>query len=222
VAASRGGEQRGWYLAGDVGRLAGVTGYEIGQWARRGYIKSSRSDGRPRVYSYRDVAEAMLVHELLERGLPLGEIRTTIERTYQEHGDWPLQDAPLATVGVGGRRGSVLVLRKGNSHLDIGRGSGAQAWLPTLGEVTEVSQWLRHGGWVIRQHPEITHIEVDPDRLSGRPTIRGRRVPVDLVAELARVEGGEETLRDGYDLSSDEVRDAVAWFDATEMYGRAA
>lgn len=55
---------RGHYLAREVGLLAGVPGHTVGQWARRGYIQSSQSAGRPRVYSFQDVAEAMVVHEL--------------------------------------------------------------------------------------------------------------------------------------------------------------
>ena len=50
----------GHYLAGEAGLLAGVSGDRIGQWARWGYIRSSHSDGEPRVYSYEDVAEAMV------------------------------------------------------------------------------------------------------------------------------------------------------------------
>ena len=57
----------GYYLAHEVGWLAGVSGDRIGQWARRGYIRSSVSSVVPLVYSYQDVAEAMVVHELIRR-----------------------------------------------------------------------------------------------------------------------------------------------------------
>ena len=55
--------------------LAGVSGDRIGQWARWGHIRSSRSEREPRVYSYEDVAEAMIVHELEELGADLPSIR---------------------------------------------------------------------------------------------------------------------------------------------------
>src|SRR5918997_264882 len=58
----------GEFLAGDVGELAGVTGNTVGQWARRGLIDSSQSDGEPRVYSVEDINEASVVAELLARG----------------------------------------------------------------------------------------------------------------------------------------------------------
>src|SRR5688572_7510043 len=65
----------GHYLANEVGRLAGVTGDQIGQWARYGYIRSSQSDDQPRVYSYQDVAEAMAVHQLRDNGVSYEDIR---------------------------------------------------------------------------------------------------------------------------------------------------
>jgi DNA-binding transcriptional MerR regulator len=79
-----------------VGQLAGVSGTTIGQWARWGYIRSSRSDGEPRVYSVEDVAEAAIVHALLDRGVKHAQVRRVISRL-GEYGDWPLSEAPLAT-----------------------------------------------------------------------------------------------------------------------------
>jgi uncharacterized protein (DUF433 family) len=86
----------------------------------------------------------------------------------------------------------------------------------------EVVELLSRGGWAIRTHPKITHIEVDPDRLSGRPTIRGRRVPAVLAAQLGRDKEGIRTLHEGYDLTDAEIRDAVDWYDASSAYGQAA
>jgi DNA-binding transcriptional MerR regulator len=77
-----------------VGALAGVTGNTIGQWARWGYIRASRSTGDPHVYSVEDAAEAALVHELLERGVSHAQVRRAIG---QLPGRWPLTDAALAT-----------------------------------------------------------------------------------------------------------------------------
>ena len=41
----------GRFLASEAGELAGVSGTTIGQWARRGLIRSSIYDDEPRVYS---------------------------------------------------------------------------------------------------------------------------------------------------------------------------
>src|SRR3954465_11274880 len=91
---------RGHYLAHDAGVLAGVSGDRIGQWARRGYIRSSQSSGRPHIYSYQDVAEAMVVHELEDAGADLKSIKRAIARLRERGGTgWPLQHH-RATLGT--------------------------------------------------------------------------------------------------------------------------
>ena len=72
MARSQNGSPRahGRFLAAEVGELAGVSGTTIGQWARRGYIRPSVSGELPHVYSVEDVAEAAIVGELLDRGVP--------------------------------------------------------------------------------------------------------------------------------------------------------
>ncbi|MEA2270236.1 MAG: MerR family regulatory protein [Solirubrobacteraceae bacterium] len=99
----------GRFLAGEAGELAGVSGTTIGQWARRGYIHASQSAGDPHVYSVEDVAEAAVVHALIERGVGRADIRRTIA-ALRHYGTWPLTRAPLATTtGDGGPR---VVLRE--------------------------------------------------------------------------------------------------------------
>src|SRR5919206_4719911 len=85
----------GRLLAAEVGELAGVSGTTIGQWARRGYIRSSQSDGEPRVYSVEDVAEAAIVRALLERGVGHAQVRRGVERP-PCHRDLAPSEAPLA------------------------------------------------------------------------------------------------------------------------------
>ena len=71
----------------------GVTGNTIGQWARWGYIRASQSQGDPHVYSVEDVAEAAIVHALLERGVSHAQVRRAIAHL---PGTWPLSDAQLS------------------------------------------------------------------------------------------------------------------------------
>jgi len=84
-----------------------VSGTTIGQWARRGYIRSSVSEGEPRVYSVEDVLEAAVVRALLERGVRHADIRRALARL-GAFGRWPLTDAPLATTRAGRRPRIVL------------------------------------------------------------------------------------------------------------------
>lgn len=213
---------RGWYLAREAGQLAGVSGDRIGQWARRGYIRSSRSTGVPRVYSFQDVAEALVVHELLDSGVPSREIRRAILNLRNEYGDWPLTTAPIETSRLETDAKARLVSRSGDMRLDIGKGAGMQGVMVEYTDLKDVVDLLRRGGWVMRRLPNVQHIEVDPDRLSGRPTIRNRRIPADKVALIAQRRGGHEVLRNDYDLTKREVEDATRWFDAVSEYELAA
>ena len=86
----------GEFLAGEAGELAGVSGTTIGQWARWGYIRASRSAGDPHVYSVEDIAEAAIVRVLLERGVRHADVRKAVQRL-APYGEWPLSEAPLAT-----------------------------------------------------------------------------------------------------------------------------
>jgi DNA-binding transcriptional MerR regulator len=130
----------GHFLAAEVGELAGVSGTTIGQWARWGYIRSSGSEGEPRVYSVEDVAEAKIVGELLARGVSHADVRRAIARLGEEYGDWPLSEAPLGTARQNGRTRVVLRERDGLYAL-CPRGWQLMTVPPAIDEVR-----LRFGG----------------------------------------------------------------------------
>lgn len=215
---------RGYYLAHEAGWLAGVSGDRIGQWARRGYINASVSRGIPHVYSYQDVAEAMVVHELVRSGVQLPVIRRAVQLLREEYGDWPLTQAPIVTAsfeGSGGSRGPALALQHPDGGLtDLHRRPGHGVL--DLGDVRRIAGELRRGGWAVRELPRLRSIEVDPDRLSGRPAISGTRVPAELVAHLGRTAAGRRTLRSDYEITLQQMKDATAWWRAVEAYAAAA
>ena len=131
----------GRLLAGEVGELAGVSGTTIGQWARRGLIRSSQSEGEPRVYAVEDVAEATIVADLLARGVPHADVRSTIRRLGRSYGEWPLSEAHLATTGDNGR--VRVVLRESGTAWALGdRGWQELLVVPPL---DDVRVRLRHG-----------------------------------------------------------------------------
>jgi len=122
----------GRLLAADVAELAGVSGTTIGQWARRGYIRASRSTGDPHVYSLEDVAEAWVVPALLERGVGRAEVRHTIA-ALAGHGPWPLLAAPLATTdGDGNGAPRVVLCEADGAYALSGRGWQRLAVQPAL------------------------------------------------------------------------------------------
>ena len=75
--------------------MAGVSGTTVGQWARRGLIRSSQREEEPRLYSVEDVAEAAIVRALLEAGASHAEIHRAVARL---PGRWPLSRADLAVM----------------------------------------------------------------------------------------------------------------------------
>ena len=105
---------------------AGVSGGTIGQWARNGYIRASQSESGeyPRIYSYQDVAEAIIVHELLDRGVPLRVLWPVIEALREQWGAWPLQHASLETVSAPDITLASLLVGEGALRAEL----GAHGW----------------------------------------------------------------------------------------------
>lgn len=177
------------------------------------------------MYSFQDVAEAMLVHELEDRGVPLHFIKGTIERLRETKGNWPLQHSHLEVDTTGETEAGIplatLAVKENGRRVEAGE-HGWQILQDVRVNPARISLDLSRGGWAVRLVPELRHIEVDPDRLSGRPVIRGRRVPVSLVAEAASDAAGLSVLQDDYELSEDEIRDAERWTEVTRSFALAA
>jgi uncharacterized protein (DUF433 family) len=89
-------------------------------------------------------------------------------------------------------------------------------------ELQGLNELLRRGGWALRDLEDVTRIEVDPDRLSGRPTIRDRRVPADKIARIAQMSGGFRIVATEYDITRKEAEDAVRWYTRAQQLERAA
>lgn len=193
----------GHYSAGEVARLAGVSPTRIGSWARYGIIP--RVSRRPSVYSYADAGEAVIARYLIEQGAKPKKIREMVERLREEYGEWPLARAPLEHEG-----GLVVMHEGGNVLVDVSEHPDHQVEEGTFLSLTEVRSALERGGWVAFTKPRH-HIQVDPDRLSGRPTIRDRRVPTAMVAELAERTEGRGLLRTEFGLTDEEIEDAVEY-----------
>lgn len=209
---------RGHYLAHEVGQLAGISGDKVGQWARRGYIRSSQSSSTPRVYSYQDVAETMIVHELVLRHVKLSTIKSTIARLRDELGtEWPLQRSQLYVPGQASEEhpARTVVRRTGAETL-----TDLASDHPVLEgvDLDVIAVDLSRGGWAVRQLPGLRHIEVNPSRLSGRPAIRGTRVAAEFVARTGTTQRGVELLKHDYGLNRAQIEDARRWWDVVSQY----
>jgi uncharacterized protein (DUF433 family)/DNA-binding transcriptional MerR regulator len=206
----------GVYLPHRAGALAGVSGQSIGQWARHGLITPTVYEGRPaNLYSYFDVAEAIVVRWLVELGFRHAEIRSALDDVRDEYPRWPLLNAPL---GVGRQsvddRGVLVRKRQADVYVDVsGRAPGQVVIRPSL--LDDARDMLSHGGWLARSL-HLEHIEVDPLKLGGQPSLRDRRWTVDHVARLAADDEGRQILLDSYCLEAVEIDEAVAWLEAAD------
>jgi len=206
----------GVYLPRRAGALAGVSGRTVGQWARRGLVTPSAYEGRPaNLYTYFDVAEAIVVRWLLHEGFEHRAIREALDAVRGEFPRWPLLNAPLgiARQSVGDK--GALVRREGRDvYVEVsGSATGQVVIKPQL--LDQARDMLRHGGW-IASALHLQHIEVDPLKLGGQPSLKGRRWAVDHVSRLADDDEGRAILVGDYGLADEEVDDAVAWSDAAE------
>jgi uncharacterized protein (DUF433 family)/DNA-binding transcriptional MerR regulator len=196
----------GHYSATEVGRLAGVSAPRIGAWSRYGIVPTI-SPVRPKIYSYADAAEAILVHYLIDQGLRARDVRRIVQHLREEYGKWPLTTAPLV------HDGKLVVVKEGTDlYYDVGQNVDHRVIAGTLIDLKAVRDALSQGGWVALAKPR-PHIQVDPNLHSGVPVVRGRRLATATVAELARTPEGRVLLSDDYALSEDEIAEAVAYED---------
>jgi uncharacterized protein (DUF433 family) len=207
---------RGYYPETEAGWLAGVPAKTMGKWVRRGYICASQKSRPPLVFSYQDIAEAIVVHELLDRGVPARQVKKAVRVLRETYGDWPLTSAKLATIRHGDPAGRASVVAELEQAMyDVGK-TGVLQQVINPEHLGLVAEWLRTGGWASKLERDIRYIEVDPERLSGRPTIRGHRVAADLVARIAQTGEGKRVLRKEYRLTDAEIADALRWWRAAK------
>lgn len=194
----------GYYSTADVARLSGLTPHRVARWARMGIIRHSISS-KPNIYSYADVGEAILAHYLYDQGKKPGKIRELVEYLRKEYGPWPLAVAPIE------HDGPLCVVwdKTEGVHVSVDI-PGHKVMEKTLLNLKEIREALSQGGWVSLKNPRI-HVEVDPDRHSGEPVVKGRRLSTHRVATLAAEPKGRIALRKDYELTEAEIDDAVGY-----------
>lgn len=194
----------GYYSTADVARLAGLTPHRVARWARLGIIRHSISSS-PNVYSYADVGEAILAHYLADQGKAPGKIAELVDQLREEYGEWPLAAAPLEHDGplcaIWDEENGVRI------SADI---PGHELIQPTLLKLKKIRQALAQGGWVSLKNPRL-HVEVNPERQSGEPVVKGRRLSTQRVASLAAEPEGRTELEEDFQLSGAEIDDAVGY-----------
>ena len=106
-----------------------------------------------------------------------------------------------------------------------GKGSVAKLFpfpLPPTKVMEEAERILRRGGRAyLDLYKSLKHISVDPNRLSGLPEISGTRVHAIFVGMEAKQPDGHNTLMRGYDLTPEQIEDAVNWSEKALSYATA-
>jgi uncharacterized protein (DUF433 family) len=197
-----------------AGALAGVSGNRIGQWARNGLIHPTYFEGRLRnLYTFNDVAEAIVIRWLLDRSFTYDAIHGAIEKARAEHPDWPLLEAPLGVAQHavrGDPRGGIVLKVENGVYVSTSVGSAQVTLKPQL--LDEARDMLRRGGWIAAQL-ELRRIEVDPGKLGGAPSLRGRRWPIERVAQIAADDEGRGLLVEDYGIDEGEIDESLRWME---------
>ena len=201
-----------------AGALAGVSGDQIGQWARYGLIRPTVYEGRPaNRYAFFDIAEAIVVHWLREQRFAYDEIHQAIQAARSRQTNWPLIRGQLGvarhTVEADRDRGVIVERTPEGDYVEVGRAGRQVVLKPEL--LNFAQDMLRTGGWIAYAN-QLDRIEVDPTKLGGAPAIRGSRWPVERIARIAADAEGREILLREYALDEGDILQAVAWTDAAE------
>lgn len=197
-----------------AGALAGISGNRIGQWARYGLIRPSHYVGRPHnLYAFNDVAEGIVIRWLLERKFSYKAIHAAIEKARVDHPDWPLLEAPLGVAQhavAGDPRGVIVLQVEKGVYVETAEGGEQMTLKPELLE--HARDMLRRGGWIADQL-RLKRIEVDPQKLGGVPSLRGRRWPIERIVQIAADSKGRRLLVEDYGLDRRDIDESVRWVD---------
>jgi uncharacterized protein (DUF433 family) len=127
----------------------------------------------------------------------------------------------LGTITPGGEPSRPIIAVGGDEGIvvDVGRRPGHH--IVTDRDLDLVADQLSRGGWATRKE-QLRHIEVNPNRLSGEPVIKGTRIAASHVAELAATDDGRRELREDYEIDEDAIEDAVRWWRVVQEFEEAA
>lgn len=198
------GESRadGYFTAAETSRIARIPLSTLNFWARTGVIVPSQRTARPRLYSFQDLRDLRVAHELRGQGARRGEIKAVLEflRSLPGSSSQRLAHAQLQVVGA---RVSYR-----NPELDIDPvepSTGGQRVLAV--PMAELDGEVRDGD--LRPAERIA---ISPDVRGGTPVVAGTRVPAQLVAELVDDGVPRGEILDMYpSLSAADLDAAARW-----------
>jgi uncharacterized protein (DUF433 family) len=208
---------RAIYSYADVDRLVGVRAGTARRWLegyeRRGHFYDPVLRAEPSgsdVVTWGEMVEARLLAEFRDQSVPLHRMRPAIVALRKEFGPYPLAHArPFLDV-----EGRELVRKVQDS---VGLERGLQFVIVRSGQLILTDEAERFRGVVeydaqgaaslLRPQPVTPAVVMDPQHAFGQPAIRNVRT--DILAEEYRAGSGREELADLYDLTADQVDEAI-------------
>ena len=207
---------RAIYSYADVDRLVGLhagtarrwlDGYTRGRTFYEPVLRAERTDQD--LVTWGELVESRLLSEFRERRISIQQMRPAILRLREEFGKYPLAHArPLLEVD-----GRELVRRVQD---EVGLEDSLQFVVVRNGQLllTAGTERFRNsaeydGGVVsvLRPSEATPDVVMDPQRSFGQPALRNVRT--DVLAEDFRAGAGREELSELYDLTPDQVDQAL-------------
>lgn len=154
--------------------LTGVTPYQLTTWRNSGILIPEASR-RPALYSFRDVI-ALRTMAFLRSKISLQKVR----QAFNNLDEFNLFDHPSAYHF--GTDGKTIVVAVGEEVIDLVKLKGQREAF-TMAEIFEPFKNF-NGDEVVDFRRPRPHLEVNPRRMGGWPTVEGTRVPFDAISDL--------------------------------------
>ncbi|MGH3500139.1 MAG: DUF433 domain-containing protein [Nocardioidaceae bacterium] len=213
--------EREIYSYGDVDRLVGLTPGTAKRWLN-GYSRGGADYApilreQPRsedVVTWGEMVEARLLAEYRAKRVAVRHMRPAIERLRSEFGPYPLAHArPFLEV-----EGHELVMQ---IQHEVGLADPLQLVVVRNNQLMLSDAVARFRASVdydqagsatsIVPQPRTPNILLDPTRSFGQPVIRGRAVQTSTIAEDYRAGASIGEIADLYDLTSEQVDEALRY-----------
>lgn len=215
------------YGMSTVDRVLGLTTGTARRWID-GYRRGGRvyspvvreiSTGED-VVTWGEFVEARLLAEFRDAGVAMLRMRPAVERLREElNTRYPLASARTWLSSDGrelvrrvqddvdlDRRLSLVVVRSGQQVLD---------WSEPARDFNASTEWEpSDGDQVIRRLRPVSDVQevvLDPLVAFGEPTLRGRGVRTEVIAELVRAGDSTDSIAETYELGREQVEAAVRY-----------
>lgn len=188
-----------------------IDGYERGGKAYPPIVRLERTGEE--IVTWGEFTEARLLSEFRDAGVPIQRMRPAVEALREQFN----QQYPLAySLPYLEQTGRELVMRIQD---EVGLAKQLQIIVVRSGQLvlaTQTEQFVRSvdfgdSGVVERMHPlpDLEHVWLDPIRQFGEPTVRA--VPTSVIAEQARAGDHPRLISELYELTEDEVWQAIRY-----------